>query len=219
MEQLTLRSFTACGHQFILWIYGTIENAVPDGVEVRDAVEILPAEKVFCYRSGRFPGSYAGFSDIFRYKLLYEYGGWWTDMDVTCLLPLDFEQWYAFTPHVEMGLVGSVMKVPPKSDLMRRCFLWAIENVDSSNTDWIKPIRVLVGEVNRMGLNKFILPSSAVSPVWRDGEKYAMSSAAPHAGLHIIHWCNEWLISRRFDKNHPIPGTVYHALLTKHGLI
>jgi mannosyltransferase OCH1-like enzyme len=29
-------------------------------------------------------GSYAGFADHFRYKLLLEKGGWWPDLDMPC---------------------------------------------------------------------------------------------------------------------------------------
>ena len=32
-------------------------------------------------------GSLAAFSNLFRYKLLLERGGWWVDTDVICLRP------------------------------------------------------------------------------------------------------------------------------------
>jgi hypothetical protein len=219
MEQLTLRSFVACGHRFVLWVYRPLQNDVPEGVAVRDAGEILPPDKVFCYEAGPWRGSYAGFSDLFRYKLLYDRGGWWSDMDVACLKPLDFDQWYAFHPAEGIPLIGTVMKTPPKSELMRRCFLWTLQNVDASNTTWLKPVRVLVGEAKRLGLLNYVLPTSAVSSNWKDGERFATTDARPPAELHLIHWCNEWLKSQRFDKDRPIAGTAYYTLLAKHGLI
>ena len=118
MEQLTLRSFVACGHRFVLWVYGELQHDVPAGVEVCDATKIIPRERVFCYKAGLYPGSYAGFSHLFRYKLLNDCGGWWSDLDVVRLKPLDFDQWYAFHPHAELGLAGSILKSPPRSEVM-----------------------------------------------------------------------------------------------------
>ena len=151
MEQLTLRSFVACGHRFVLWLYGRLEEDVPPGVEVRDACTIIPRQRVFSYKAGIRPGSYAGFSDLFRYKLLYDCGGWWSDLDVVCLKPLDLDAWYAFHPHIDLGLVGSVLKAPPRSELMRRCATWTAENVDEWNIVWTRPIRILVQEAQRSG--------------------------------------------------------------------
>jgi hypothetical protein len=218
MEQLTLCSFVRCGHRFTLWVYGPLKSEVPQGVELRDAAEIVPRERVFCYQAGPWKGSYAGFSDLFRYKLLYDLGGWWSDMDVACLKPLDFDSWYAFHPHSDLGLVGSVLKAPPKSDLMRRCAVWTAENVDAWNIVWTKPIRILVAEVGRLGLGRYVLPSEAALVNWRDGEQYAKTAVPPSPGLRVLHWCNEWLKSQHFDKDGPIPGTTYHALLEAHGL-
>jgi hypothetical protein len=219
MEQLTLRSFVACGHRFVLWLYDQLEHDVPPGVEVRDACKIIPRDRVFCYKAGIRPGSYAGFSDLFRYKLLYDCGGWWSDLDVACLKPLDFDTWYAFHPHTNLGLVGSVLKAPPCSDLMRRCAVWTAENVDEWNVVWTRPIRVLVHEARRLRLDRYVLSAETALADWHDGEKFATTAAPPPPGLHVLHWCNEWLGSRRFDKNAPIPGTAYHALLKAHGLI
>jgi hypothetical protein len=52
---------------------------------VCDAATIVPRSQVFTHTSGPGEGSLAGFSDLFRYKLLHEHGGWWTDLDVFCL--------------------------------------------------------------------------------------------------------------------------------------
>jgi hypothetical protein len=219
MEQLTLRSFVACGHRFVLWVYGPLEQDVPKGVEVRDASTIIPRERVFCYKAGMRPGSYAGFSDLFRYKLLYDLGGWWSDLDVVCLKPLDFDTWYAFHPHIDLGLVGSVLKSPPRTELMKLCATWTAQNVDEWNVVWTRPIRILVYEAQRLGLAQYMLPAGTALVDWRDGEKYATSADAPPPGLHVLHWGNEWLNTRQFDKNSPIPGTAYYVLLKCHGLI
>lgn len=79
LELLTVYSYCAQGYQFVLWTYNDpgLYN-LPEGASVADAREVLPENRVFCYKYsnqfGHGKGSYAGFSDIFRYKLLYEKG-------------------------------------------------------------------------------------------------------------------------------------------------
>lgn len=71
----------AHGFTFHLWAYDKKIAPVPFGVLLEDANEIIPEDRVFKYpENGQIDvkfgvGSYAGFSDIFRYKVLYEYGG------------------------------------------------------------------------------------------------------------------------------------------------
>jgi hypothetical protein len=86
MEQLSIASFLAHGHPYHLYVYEDV-TGVPAGAEVKDANEILPASRIFRYANG---GSYAGFSNLFRYQLLRDRGNWWVDLDMVCLRPFDF---------------------------------------------------------------------------------------------------------------------------------
>lgn len=86
IEQLSLRSFTACGHDVELFTYGKVIG-IPDGIHVRDANEVLPESMIFRYKGSN---SVACFANWFRYKLLYEEGGVWVDADVICLKRFDF---------------------------------------------------------------------------------------------------------------------------------
>jgi hypothetical protein len=80
LEKICANSFVFHGHEIIIWSYGGMNNA-PVGSEVRDANEVLPFSLVFRGRSG----SYAQFSDLFRYAVLSKFGGLWADTDVVCL--------------------------------------------------------------------------------------------------------------------------------------
>jgi hypothetical protein len=84
-QQLAMKSFVDFGHRYILFTYKHFD--VPAGVELRDASEILPESRLFLYgsRAGMGRGSVAGFSNLFRYKMLYMTGDWWVDADVVCL--------------------------------------------------------------------------------------------------------------------------------------
>jgi hypothetical protein len=80
-----MKSFLDHGHQYVLYAYKTLD--LPAGVIVRDANEILPESSVFFYGDGAGigRGSVAAFSNLFRYHMLHQIGGWWVDADVICL--------------------------------------------------------------------------------------------------------------------------------------
>ncbi len=214
VELLCIKSFVQNGHSFVLWAYNTLENEIPQGCMVRDAGEIIPREQVFTYKNknqfGHGKGSYAGFSDIFRYKLLYEHGGWWADMDITCLKPLDFEAPYVFRTHHDLKVVGNIMKCPPKSELMRRCYEQALTEVDADNRDWHKPIQILNDGIEALGLQQYIVEMSNRDS-WNDVRKLIAGQRAIPNNWYVIHWINEeW---RRHGINKDYAGK--HSVLRR----
>ncbi len=84
LHRMCVESFIKNGHCFILYVYDDVAN-LPDGVVIMNAAEILPESLVY-----KFNDSYAGFSDIFRSKLLYSRGGWYVDLDIFNLKRFDF---------------------------------------------------------------------------------------------------------------------------------
>ena len=195
IELLTIRSFIGRGHHIKLWLYDVLKTPLPDGVEICDANLILPKDKVFAYRNknkyGHGKGSVAGFSDIFRYKLLYEKGGWWVDMDITCLKPLNFTEPYYFRKHHDLLLVGNVMKCPAHSELMLKCYEEAAATVDENNTDWHKPIDILNRHVTGLGLEKYIREGHSNIDRWEKTNRLILTSQSPPADWYFIHWQNE----------------------------
>jgi hypothetical protein len=84
-ELFCLKSFIDCGHAVDLYTYHP-DLGVPAGVRVCNAGELLNRDEVFVYQAEGFgKGSPSAFSNLFRYKLLAEKGGWWIDTDVVCL--------------------------------------------------------------------------------------------------------------------------------------
>ena len=125
MQYLSVRSFLANGHAYDLYVYEDLANA-PEGVRLRDAREIMPVSEVFRNFSHN---TFATFSDIFRYRLLSQYGGWWSDTDVICLRPFDFSEDYVFSSEHRIlnGVVRevatiTVMKAPPASELFQKLY-------------------------------------------------------------------------------------------------
>jgi hypothetical protein len=126
LEQLCLRSFTACRHTFILYSYTDVEN-LPAGIELEDARSIVSEEGLFVHRSGIHVGSPAGFSDRFRYELLRARGGWWVDTDVLCLKDDIPDTAYVFAKQDRDVYVPGILKAPKNSELLARAHERAVE--------------------------------------------------------------------------------------------
>lgn len=196
LEKLTIKSFIKNGAEFNLWVYDSIKD-VPLGVKVRDGREILPESMIFRYPPVMYlnlgANSLVGFSELFRYKVLYELGGWWSDMDVTCLKPLSSHTTeYYFRFHGVLSVVGNIMKAPPKSELMKLCFEKAVKEVNDKQKDWHHAIRILCYYIENLGLSKFVRYDTcnldSAFPFYRDflGREGSLSDIPSE--WDFIHW-------------------------------
>lgn len=222
IELLTISTYIAQGHEFNLWLYNSLKTPLPQGTVVKNANEILPASKIFRYKYankyGHGKGSVSGFSDIFRYKLLYEHGGWWTDMDVTCLHPLNIVTPYFFRQHHDLLLVGNLMKCPKGSELMKKCFEQASADVDENNTDWHKPIAILNDNVVAQGLDKYIISHLTNQDKWDEVTEFVTSKKRIPAHYIALHWMNEEWRSRNLNKYDIRINSTLGQLMMKYGI-
>jgi hypothetical protein len=223
LELLTLVSFVTHGHEFQLWVYGELSTVIPAGVKLKDANQIIPESQVFRYKHsnqfGHGKGSVSGFSDIFRYKLLHDQGGWWVDMDVTCLKFLDFSEPYFFRAHHELTMVGNIMKCPKGSSLMLDCYNQAIVSVTEENQDWHKPIEILNASIERHQLSQYIRAEFSITDRWDMLRKYLYTTQSVPEESYFIHWMNEEWRSKGLDKYDFMIDSAYGQLLIKHSLV
>ncbi|MBL7777703.1 MAG: hypothetical protein JNK66_05310 [Chitinophagales bacterium] len=222
IELLTIHSFLKFGHRFRLWLYEPLETKLPEGVLIGDAHQIIPRENIFRYKNksqfGHGKGSVAGFSDIFRYKLLFDKGGWWVDMDITCLKPLDYEKPYFFRKHHNLNVVGNVMKCPKGSELMKRCYDEAFAEVNEHNTDWHKPIDILNKHIEALNLKGYIVNDISNQDRWDDTGRFIYGATDVPKNWNFIHWQNEEWRNQNLDKeNFPHQGKLA-SLLSQYGL-
>jgi hypothetical protein len=110
-----LRSFVRAGHRLVLHAYDAIED-VPAGVELADAARIVPRERIFRHAA---TGSYALFSDYFRYRILQRGLGLYVDCDVVCVRPLVARGDYVFGYQDARTINGAVLKLPAESAMLR----------------------------------------------------------------------------------------------------
>jgi hypothetical protein len=231
LEMLTMKSFLDNGYDFHLWVYNkNLANICPTGVVIRDANEILESKRIFTYEGGGDcrEGSLGGFSDLFRYHLLYNVGGIYVDMDVTCLTPFDIDADYGFRPHSNVLTVANILKAPKHCNFLERCIELTEANIDSRNTNWVKPVEIFSDVVQEFGFEKYIFPyeyfgcdKSEDTLNYKTKNYFLYRNSLPRYG---IHWCREcsygtWSFADRYNWNEPKPLSVYYNLLLKHKLI
>lgn len=107
--RLSINSYIKQGHKYLLWTHEDLKN-VPDGAIVKDANEIIPAQKFYERNDWR---KCLSFSDWFRYKLMYERGGWWVDTDAVLMPDADIPKGdILFWRGASYQVLNGVMKIP-----------------------------------------------------------------------------------------------------------
>jgi hypothetical protein len=119
-EEACLCSFVDNGHRFELYSFDA-DLAVPAGVRLRPACEVLPAREFFVYQTEPNRGSPSAFANLFRYALLAARGGWWVDVDVFCLSPAAPDCDHFVARHDEELVNGGVMRLPASHPYMVEC--------------------------------------------------------------------------------------------------
>jgi hypothetical protein len=222
MERLSMRSFLANGHPFHLYVYdydhAPYVGMVPDGVEVKDAEEIIPWRESFTVRGG-----YSSFSDFFRWKLVRDRGGWWADTDTVCLRPFDFPGEYAFVGG--MGPVGAddcvssgMFRAPAHSPITE--WAWGeCQKMDPSTMPWGEAGPPLITRaVHKFSLTKHLISARLFFPVFYTGAPAIFTNAVAPVipkeaySIHLFH--EMWRLAGA-DKNREYPATSLYEQLKR----
>lgn len=166
----SIRSFMDQGHVCRLWSWDMVER-VPAGVHLVDANSL--GNLVMGLNIPHF-------TDYMRLKLIYNHGGWYSDLDNMLLKPLDFEQEHVFAA-MQTGLNNNIFKAPQKSE----CVRLMIETCDrmlwkSQRTGFIR--KVMLDSIMEAGLGGSVHPRRHFNPL-----PYDLAA--------------EWLNGRKFDLN------------------
>lgn len=195
MELLSVRSFLANGHPYHLYSYDDVPN-LPAGAELRPATDVLPASAIFRY-SAEEGGSFAAFSNLFRYRLLHLRGGWWADMDVVCLRPFDFaaDRVFASERCRQGGEVCTtcVLKVPAGDETCDDCYGRAARD-ERRATIWGATGPALLDRVVReRGLGGRVVSPDAFCPIdWWRAEDLHRAVELPAAAYAVHLWHELW---------------------------
>ena len=221
MEQLSIRSFLDHGYRFELYVYQEVQN-VPPGTVVCRGEEVLPAEKIFCYRKGYGKGSFSAFSNCFRYKLLLERGGWWTDLDSVCMRPLDFADEHVLgderRPGGEIRPASGLIKAPPGSRVLEYCWQ-ACQTIDLAQVVWgqIGP-RLMAEAIQSVKLPVRILDPGAFYPIDYWNVWQLISREHLPRDCYSIHlWNSRWRRERLDPDAVYSPTCLYEQLKRRFG--
>ncbi len=199
LETLSIKSFLAHDHHYELYTYGDVGN-IPKGVVVKDGNEILSSKRIFRYGrdAGAGSGSLSGFSNYFRYHLLWAKGGFWVDVDVICLRSFRFETPYVFAseqPKSGIAIATScVIKSPPRSIFAQYCRN-ACDRLSPNSLKWGQSgPRLVADAISANSLRDYMMPAKAFCPVHYQKAKSLLSRRAVDLsesyGVHL--WNEMW---------------------------
>lgn len=218
MERLCICSYLKNGHEFHLYTYESIKN-IPSGTILKDANEIIPSKDIFFdSRNG-----IASFSDWFRYKLLYDRGGWWVDMDSVCLHYFNVKDDYCFSTegdgNKQCNVNNGFIKSPAKAEFLSELLLF-IEQKGKQDVMWGEyGPSLLVNVLQNYDSKAFIQATEVFCPIcWQ--ETYKFISRQNHIfsdkTLAVHLWNEIWRLGC-LDKNATYhPESIYEMLKKKY---
>ena len=115
VEVLCAKSFLDAGHHVKLYHYGDVTN-VPEGVELVHGDTVLKMDKFIRHER---TGSFALFSDVFRYHMLQQNNRMiWADLDAYCVKAFESETGHFFGWESARHINGGVLGLPSDSDAL-----------------------------------------------------------------------------------------------------
>jgi hypothetical protein len=174
----------------VLYSYDPVEG-VPTGVEVRDAAQVLPRERVFLNEERQ---SYAPFSDVFRYTLLRDTDFYWVDADVYAVKPFAFNGDYFFAriaPRIGIGVLSLPKASPSLTAVLE------VAEAPRADLPWLLKAHAKIGNHQRQDGTVPIekLPYKALGPLALD-----------------------WLLRHHDEMHHALPEATHYPLSPRHVL-
>ena len=189
LEKLCIESWIKNGYEFYLWVYD-LDIEVPDKVVIANANHIVQFSEYFTYDEGHSKGTAIAFSNLFRAQLLYQRGGLYTDLDVLCLKPYDFNERFVFSEQGDST----------HSYHVATCILYAKEMGESFFDDWTDWIMAKKNKTISHGdlgpdlftklitlynLREYVLPKEYFCPVDWESYKDVLEYESDSHGLHL----------------------------------
>lgn len=212
LEQLSIVSHLRNGHPVRLFSYDAIPN-LPEGAAWEDARAILPESAIFTNPSPVGHGGLSIFSNFFRYHLLLQRGGIWSDCDSVCIKPLVFaaDMEYLFAserlPGEQNGkprvqVVNGVFKAPPGSAVIARA-LEIAQATDLATAPWASTGPLALHQaVTELDLTRFTLNPEVFCPIaWWEIPTLISGLTMLPPNAHAVHFYNEIWRRNFLDKN------------------
>jgi hypothetical protein len=166
---------------------------------------------MFTYKPGTFNlGSVAGFSNLFRYTLIHEQGGWWTDTDLCYVNGFHTEPAEMFfaepSPGGEFRVANALFKTPPGSAVLRYCLARFAEKDLTRIVHGETGPSLLTCSILACEKQSAVLAPGAIFPVsWWEYERLFFDEERSIDGWSTVHFWNAMLDSNKVDKNATFP--------------
>jgi hypothetical protein len=197
LERACLRSVLRQGHGLTLYCYDE-PIGIPEGVELKDAADILPESSILRHRRG----SVAPFSDWFRYEMLRRGLGTWIDTDMYLLQPLDEHSEYLFGEERAGVLNNAVLRLPASSPVLKE----VLAPFDGSMPAWLAPRHRITSHVRKWlgrGIDVGAMPWGTTGPaaLTAAAAKFELSSLAlPPTVFYPVPWERaHWIVDPAVD--------------------
>ncbi len=220
LEVTCLKSFLDHGHELTVFTYDS--NTVAPLFRTADASKIVRPEQIFFYASNPGKGSISGFTNLFRYKLLHEFGDFWIDTDVLCLT----DSWPEERDFVagwesDKWVGAAVLQLPPwfARESLARC-----EELGDKVTWGQTGPRLVTEIVIREQLQKRLFRKEGFYPVWHQNwleffdEESADATVEMCSTSYSAHLWGQMITQNGLDKGLlPPAGSFFGAAVRKHG--
>jgi len=199
MQQLSILSFLAHGHDFHLYAYQPLKG-IPAGTTVKDAREILDEQDIFKYSRGIAKGSYAAFANLFRLKLLLEKGGIWSDLDYICLKSFELKAKYVFvSQHTKEGVMkvnNSILQAPANDSMLAECYSRS-QSINKKTLRWRQNGSDMLSQcIDKYNLHSFVKPPEFSAPInwwnWKTLIQADIDFKLPKESYAIHLWNECW---------------------------
>lgn len=223
LEQLSIRSFQAHGHEVHLYSYEPLEG-VPQGTATFDAATVMPWDAAY---EGSNAGI-SGFANAFRYELLSRNGGWWCDLDVVACAPFPRPKHCLFasesTAQSNNDPTNCVMYLPPGDPLGPILRDRAMAK-DPATLRWCETGPGLIKKViQEFQLRDRLARRDVFCPLYYENWAYALlPGGEPHieAGTTLaIHFMNTLFQLKELDKDAEYaPTSLFEVLKRRYGVL
>jgi hypothetical protein len=220
LETLCMTSFLRHGVGYNLYVYDEPAR-VPSGVILKDADAILPRNKVFRYAAGEFNlGSIAGFTNLFRYTVIHQRGGWWIDTDVCLIRPFEFGQeelYFEESSQTEPFYVSnSCFKAPPGSTIMADCLRRFSEKDVTRVVHGETGPRLLTDSILSLDNRALVLGNEQVAPIpWWEWRRLFYDESVSLDGWQAVHFWNAMITAEDLNKNARFPSNAPYERLKR----
>jgi uncharacterized RmlC-like cupin family protein len=222
-EELCLRSLLARGQRVRLYSYDK-NLRVPDGVELADASEVLPAQRIHEFRHPNGETSPTPHANLFRYEALRRFGGWYCDLDILLVgdQPPAGDTYFAREDATYVN--NAVIRFPPAAQVMAAAAEAARDLMGSTVWGASGP-KLLTKLIEAHGLSGQARPWSAAYPVrptevaWLFLPEHREELEDRIAGADFVHFWNQiWRRVRIPKELGPPEGSLLDGLFRTFGL-